>query len=333
MQTQITSYLRVLNRDNKLNILTVPTHERFETGLSATGHNFYAVTSQHTKNWNEIYAPCPSNYHVYDMKKGQSFPDHVEFDLALSQNKFGQFQILAPIAQHFGIPLICLEHTLPVPSWDNNVRQQMVNMRGTANVFISDYSVNMWGFNKADSSVKVIRHMVDTDLFKPSVPFKERNNAILEVANDFINRDWCLNFQQYMRVTQGLPCVRVGDTPGFSEPAKNDEDLADHYADNRIFINTHHVSPIPTSLLEAAAAGCAIVSCNTCAIPEFFTDGVNALLCDNDKDMRSALEFLLSNEKEAERLGNAARKMIKEKCSKERFINQWNELFNQIVLI
>lgn len=332
MQTQITSYLRVLNRKEKLNILCVPTHERFETGLAKTGHNFYAITSEHTKTWDTRYAPCPENYHVYDTKMGQTFPSHIEFDLALSQNKFGQFQLIAPYAQRFGIPLVSLEHTLPVPSWGNDVREQMVIMKGTANVFISDYSVGMWGFNKNDSSVQVIRHMVDTDLFKPTIPFKERNNAILEVANDFINRDWCLNFQQYMRVTANLPCIRVGDTPGFSMAAKDDKDLANYYATSRIFINTHHVSPIPTSLLEAAAAGCAIVTCNTCAIPEFFTNGKNAILCDNDKDMRESLEFLLGNEKEAERLGNAAREMILEKCSINRFVNEWNQLFDKVIL-
>jgi hypothetical protein len=330
MQTQISSWLNACNRTDKLNILCVPTHERYETGLAKTGHNFYAIRNQHTKNWNTTYAPIPSNYLVFDQNEGP--PAHITFDLVLSQNRFGQYQLLAPYAQRFGIPLITLEHTLTVPNWDDNTRHQMKLMRGHVNLFISDYSIDNWGYNKNDSSVQVIRHAVNTDLFKPTIPFAERNNTVLEVANDFVNRDWCLNFSQYMRVTAGLPCTRVGDTPGFSLPAKDDKDLANFYATSRVFINTHHISPIPMSLLEAMSAGCACVSIKSAAIPEYIQDGKNGFIVDNDKDMRSALEFLLGNVKEAERIGTAARQTILEKCSMDRFTTEWNELFQKVIL-
>jgi glycosyltransferase involved in cell wall biosynthesis len=331
VQTQITSWLRAINRGNgPLNILTVPTHERFETGLAKTGHNFFAITSQHTKTWDERYAPCPENYHVYDMKNGQTFPNHIEFDLALSQNKFGQFQLLANYANRFGIPMISLEHTLTVPTWGPEIRQQMVSMSGAVNVFISDYSIDVWGFDKNDPNVRVIRHAVDTELFKPLG--LERNNSILTVANDFINRDWCLNFSQFCRVTNGLPVKIVGDTPGLSKPAASTEELVTDYNKSRVYLNTAHISPIPTSLLEAMACGCACVSIKSAAIPEYIQTGKNGLLVENDKDMRAALEFLLANAKEAERLGKAARQTILEKCTLDRFTSEWNSLFNEVIL-
>lgn len=330
MQTQITTWLRAINREKTLNILTVPTHERFETGLAKTGHNFYAITSPHTKTWEEKYGKCPENYRVFDMKNGQNFPNHIEFDLAISQNKFGQYHLLAPIVNKFRIPLISLEHTLPVPQWDLNTRRQMIEMRGDVNVFISDYSVDMWGFNPNDSDVKVIRHAVDTELFKPLE--LARHNRILTVANDFINRDWCLNFGQFTRVTQGLPVQIVGDTPGLSKPASSTEELVQFYNTARVYLNTAHISPIPTSLLEAMACGCACVSIRSAAIPEYIQDGQNGLLAGSDKEMRACLEFLLNNEKEAQRLGLAARQTILEKCTMSRFTQEWNDLFDKVIL-
>ena len=40
---------------DKYTILTFPTHERYETNLSKTGHDFYAFRSEGLKDWNTDY--------------------------------------------------------------------------------------------------------------------------------------------------------------------------------------------------------------------------------------------------------------------------------------
>ena len=96
MRTKMSSIMRAATRDpeEKLNILTFPTHERYESMLAKTGHTFYAYRAEGIKDWNETYAKLPSNYILLDPALGESqIPDYVDFDLVLSQKKFGQFQV------------------------------------------------------------------------------------------------------------------------------------------------------------------------------------------------------------------------------------------------
>jgi glycosyltransferase involved in cell wall biosynthesis len=310
----------------KLNILTAPTHERYESGLAQTGHNFYAIQGEHIKDWKEVYAPKPDNYTVLN---GKELPPHVDFDLVLSQNKFGQFQQLSELARALHLPILSVEHTLPHPGWGPDYINATQQMRGQLNVFITDYSVEKWQWQDLGDTM-VIGHMVDHTIFFPMLHGAyERQNRILTVANDYIGRDWCLDFRRYKRVCldKGLPVRPVGDTQGLSKPAKDTTELVGEYNSSRIFLNTAHVSPIPTSLLEAMACGCAVVSCNACAIPNYIQHGVNGLLYSNDKEMADNLNLLLNDEELAEKLGRAARQTILEKCSERRFLEQWNTAF------
>lgn len=202
-------------RDEPLNILTFPTHERYETGLCLTGHNFYAYRAEGIKDWNEQYGKCPPNYTLLDPKlKERQVPRWVEFDLVLSQNKFGQFQLAYPISRKLGVPLISLEHTLPVPQWTTEQRNQLKEMRGNINVFISEYSLDQWWWDcRGDTTI--IHHMVDADTFKPNENLSNGRIAhILSVANDWINRDWCkLQGQKILTINGYVPIekINIGD--------------------------------------------------------------------------------------------------------------------------
>lgn len=332
----VTALTRAATRekDEKLNILTFPTHERYETNLALTGHNFYsfrATNGQEIKDsWNTNYGDPPSNYMLLDKRLGdKQIPIDVDFDLVLCQNKFGQFQIGSAIARQLSLPIIALEHTLPLPMWDEGRREAMKNMRGDINVFISSFSIPEWGFNEDDEDVRVIKHCVNSDMFKPDeLGNISRENRILSVVNDWINRDWCCGFKIWERVTQQLPVYPVGETTGLSKSARPDE-LVDIYSNSRIFFNTSTISPVPTSLLEAMSCGCAIVSTATCMIPEIIKHGVNGFLTNDEKEMRKYLQILLTDENLATKMGEAARETIIKDFSVERFTSEWNSLFEE----
>jgi hypothetical protein len=170
MTSATASILRSATRTKggKLNILTFPTHERYETGLCKTGHNFYAFRAEGIKDWGFQYAPCPDNYILLDSSKGwyQVLMD-VDFDFILSQNKFGQFQHAAKLAQQFHLPIVSLEHTLPMPQWEPERLESCRQMRGDINVFISKYSIGKWNWEDRDDT-EVITHMVESLVFDPN---------------------------------------------------------------------------------------------------------------------------------------------------------------------
>jgi glycosyltransferase involved in cell wall biosynthesis len=310
---------------SKLNILCSATHERYESVLAKTGHNFYGFTAtnangealQGMKPWNEKYAPLPKNYRMI----GNKLPIDVDFDLVLSQNKFGQFQALKPIADQLQIPLVSLEHTLPYPGWPEEALIACKNQRGYKNVFISNYSMGIWGINGS-----VIEHAVDTDTFFPLG--LEREPICVSVVNDFINRNWCCGFDIWEKAIDGLPYKLYGDTPGLSKPATPAE-LAQAYNTNLIFLNTSTISPIPTVLLEAMSCGMAVVSTATCMIPNVIEDGYNGFISNDVNVLREKIILLLHNPELAKKLGDNAAETIRTRFNIPTFVSKWNSIFEE----
>lgn len=319
--------LRAASKDPRgpLNILTAPAHERTESLLcNGLAHTFYAYRSKQVKDWNTNYAPLPKNYLLLDPALGENqLPAHIKFDLVLSQNRFGQYQLLAPIAQRLHIPLICYEHTMPMPHWTEGHLRQLKQMRGHINVFISEFSRAQWGWGPSEALV--VHHGVDAQKFGPGK--FERDNVLLSVVNDWINRDLPCGFKFWQEATKGLPVKVVGATPGLSEPAPSVEALVETYQKSRIFVNTSQYSPIPTALLEAAASECAIVSTATAMIPEVIQHGRNGLLAHTPGEMREYCQLLLKDRALCEKLGRAARETILKKFNLRRFCDEWDSIF------
>ena len=325
----ITSITRAATRGSEpLNILTFPTHERYEEVLCKTGHNFYSYGAEGLRQWNEEVAVVPDNYAILDERLGPNqIPTYANLDCILSQNKFGQFQIAKNVAQWLHLPIISLEHTLPMTNWDEEQLAEARSMRGDLNVFISDYSIDAWGWQK-DNDTFVIHHGVDDGLFKPREDI-ERKPVILSVVNDWINRNWCCGFDIWQQVAKELPTKVVGKTPGLSESAKDVNELVRFYQNSLIFLNTSTVSPVPTALLEAMSCGCAVVSTATCMIPEIIQHGVNGFISNDMDELRETLILLLNNPDIAERVGKEARATILDKFNVDMFVENWNQIFSR----
>ncbi len=81
-----------------------------------------------------------------------------------------------------------------------------------------------------------------------------------------------------------------------------------HYADADIYLQTPDIDNMPTSVLEAYASGCPVVSSEAGGVPAILTDGLNGLLvpCDNPEAAADAMSRLLDDDALARRLADAA---------------------------
>jgi len=329
MYSAIATILHRTSRQNRpYNILCAPTHEAYESNLAKTGHNFYAWRQKGIKDWRTDYRQLPDNYVLLDGTRGiRQIPLDIKFDFVLSQNKFGQFQILSKLAEQLHLPIICIEHTLPEPSWSNDMLLGTKKLQGNINLFISEYSRKAWGYEPTEADV--IHHGIDTEKFKPSN--EERQNHVLSVVNDWINRDGPCNFQTWKRVVFDgkIPYLVLGDTPGLSKPAASSDELVKAYQTSRIFLNTSRVSPIPTALLEAMACGCAVVTTATCMIPEIVKDGQNGFITNNEVEIYNRIQELRQNPELAAKLGEKAMETVVDMFSLDKFVNNWNGFFDK----
>lgn len=316
---------RVNRGDRPLNIVCFPTHERYEGNLAKTGHNFYSFYHPKVKKWNDAYGKAPANYHLLKEKVDQEFIERtVDFDMVLSQNKYGQIEIAKEIAKSYSLPLLSIEHTLPPPMWGKNEIANLKELKGETNVFISEYSRNQWGWKENEADV--IHHGIDTSIFSNKNNSLGRESVCLSVVNEWKNRDvWC-GYKFWEEATKGHPVRVFGDNPGLSNPASSIEQLAVEYNQALIFVNTSQISPIPTALLEAMACGCICISTNNCMIPEIIKNGDNGLLCDTPEQMKATIAAVLAEPSKYDYMGPNAARTIELQFSLPKFIENWNKL-------
>ena len=320
------SVKRIINLTNNnsktYKILTFPTHERYQTQLCKTGHEFYEFNLDGQKRWNLDQCPFPKNYYSLPTNNICSYNN---YDFILSQSKFWQLQAAAKINDALRLPIISLEHTVPLVGFqDPKSINQLRSMVGNINVFISEYSKNAWSIPVESH---IIKHGIDTDTFKP-LDFIKKEKHILTVANDFANRDYCLNYTGWKNVTNGIETKLIGDNPGISISAPI-EILVQEYNKCSVYLNTSTLSPIPTSLLEAMSCGCAVVSTATCEIPNVIKNGYNGFISNNEDELRQYIKQLLEDDEKRIEIGKNARQTILEQYSEKQFIDNWNELFNE----
>lgn len=323
MYNPISSIIRTAKRsDNqRLNILTFVSHERYEPTLCKTGHNFYSVITEGTRYWHTEYSPVPPNYTILRDR----VPDFIlnSIDLAISHNPFVHIPLLYKLG--LKVPVINIFHTMPTNDWDNtNIPNNAKAMFDWCNdhVYISEFNKVSWGYDRGH----VIHHGIDTNLFQ--ISNEPREKIVLTVANDYINRDIWLGFSIWNAIANQLPMCPIGKTPGLSEPASSLKEMIQIYQKSLVFLNTSTASPIPMSLLEAMSCGCACVSSATCMIPDIIADGVDGFLCPPHKpdQFREKCQYLLDNPNKAQEMGINARHKIQTMFSEDRFINQWNQL-------
>ena len=330
MATPISSVLKSINRDNNrpLNILGALNHEAYQTTLAKSGHNFYMLNHPRFHQWNRTEREMPSN--IIPLGNGeinQQLKTDIAFDLVLSQNSIDHYPILSQLTRQLNCPLLCAQHTLPWPDWNDETIERIGNLPCSHDVFMADFSVGAWFKDVDDPNISVIKHGMDTDYWNNWVG---GDGKIMTAVWYFVKRDRICGFDLYKEVTEGLKTNPWGDSPGFSKNADNVNHLRTLYRSASVFLNTTLWSTTPFSLLEAMSVGCPIVTTATTAIPEFIENGVNGFITNDPKVMRKYLEDLIEDKDMALEIGAAGRETVIQQFGENRFLHEWNEVLYKV---
>lgn len=316
---------RKLRRKKKYNILCFPTHEGYQSNLDKTGHNFLMVNAPNMKQWDYHTRPLPKNHYIINLID-QSPIFNFEVDLILSQERTTQLPMALDMQRLSGAPVIHLEHTEPLPQWSSKRLDSIISTRANKHVYITEHNKKSW----KDNDAVVIPHGIDDNIFKNYEPTK---NSGVSVVNLFPHRDIFCGWQLWNRIKQEIPLELYGYNPGLSESINDPQRLNEVLRHNRFFLNTSQLSPIPLSLLEAACIGMPIVSTANQEVPKIFTNGVNAILSNDPKELIEACKYFINpaNASVTKQYGDNARKLILEKFSMQAFVDAWNNVFNEVV--
>jgi glycosyltransferase involved in cell wall biosynthesis len=99
-----------------------------------------------------------------------------------------------------------------------------------------------------------------------------------------------------------------------------------------IFVLPSHAEGLPVSLLEAMAAGCAVVATTVGGIPDVVEDGFNGLLVPpgDVRALEAALARLVADPELARAMGRAARATIASRFTPERTVAQVEEIYGEL---
>ena len=305
-------------RTRPLRVLTFPTHERYQSTLDRGNAEFYLWQGPSIKSWDFRFSPLPANHVLLPYsEQGPVLPPGVRPDLILSQHAI-QSQAAVLAAEHFSVPLLRIEHTLP----DGGP----IGLSGDLNVYITEHQRSLW--HGADTD-PIIRNAIDTDFFCPPAGDVVRDPVCLSVVNDWIRRDAVCGYTYWKQATAGLPTRVVGDTPGLSSAAKDTQELLSLYRSSQIFLCTATHSTSPVTVLEAMAAGCCVVAHRIAATEETITHGETGFLVDDPAQMAQIIRRLLANPQYCCQIGLASRERIVRQHGKSRFVKDWDTVLKQ----
>jgi glycosyltransferase involved in cell wall biosynthesis len=205
-------------------------------------------------------------------------------------------------------------------------------------------------FDTFDIAAQVIPNIVDLDLFafRPRTPL--RPNLLCTRNFEPLYNVAC-TVRAFARVQARYPdatLTLVGDGSQ-AEPlrrlvaernlrnvefvgAVRPADIWRYYAAADIYVQTPDIDNMPTSVLEAFASGCAVVSTGAGGVPAILTDGVHGRLvpCDDDAAVAERVIELIEQPELAARLTAQAR----ESCERYRWSvvrAQWLALYARVL--
>lgn len=318
----ILAQLNRINKRTKHDIICFPTHEGYQSTLDKTGNNFKMAWNPQIKRWDFHTRPLPPNHSLF-IVENLNINLTLEADIILSQERVNQLPMCLEIKRISGLPLIHLEHTEPPPGLNPKQLEKVKRNRADVHVYITEYNRNSWG----DPDGRVIPHGIDHSIFQGYTGVEAHG---VSVVNLFPQRDVFCGWGIFQEISKELPIQLFGYNPGLSESINEPTVLASKLARSRFYLNTSILSPVPLSLLEAACCGLPVVSTAHQEVPKIFTHGKDAFLSNDPKDLIKYCKVLIEDTDLARKMGEEARKTVMTKFGIDAFIQNWNNLFNEV---
>ena len=307
----------------RLNILIWHIHGSYLNTLARLEHNWYLP----------IKAGRPEGYGG----RGPTFdlPDYVrevpvervrdlKLDIIIFQTPKNyledQFEILT--TEQRRLPKIYLEHNTPKPSAFDT--RHPIDDPDVLLVHVTSYNRLMW--DNGRTPTLVIEHSVAID---PSIKYDGHIERGMTVINGMQKRPRIAGYDIFFHARQKIPLDCAGmETEAFGGlgdiPYRKLHRLLAQY---RFLFSPIRYTSLPLAVIEAMTIGMPVVALATTELPTVILHGETGYVsCDVDV-LIECMQFLLSNYKEAYRLGGNARMVAQERFGLDRFIRDWNGAF------
>jgi glycosyltransferase involved in cell wall biosynthesis len=248
---------------------------------------------------------------------------------------FGAYHRFIPLSQRFVTMFQCWSSRQEFVIRTLNLFQAMDEIV----VHCKSMQENLIRLGAPAERVKLIHYSIDQSFFAPRTDIKQRSNVIMSLGEPR-SRDYASLFEavKTLRVTLevagfGHWYAREKRSPMKASIPENvvmlrhlsQWELRNQYASSQFAVIPVHdlvYSAGATACMEAGSMARAVIAFHSKGISDYIIDGETGILVEpgNVRAMREAIQFLLANPKEAERLGANARQRILEELNLETYV-------------
>jgi hypothetical protein len=312
----------------RLNILIWHIHGAYLTAITQAEHNWFIPTKSGSP---EGYGGRgqDSTMPAYVREVPAEAVRDLDLDLIICQTprnyRTDRFEILSD--KQLLKPIIYLEHNTPEPH-PTDSRHPVADDPAVFLVHVTDYNRLMWDNGAAPT--RVIRHSVAID---PTIRYVGDRAEGIVVVNELERRGRMAGFDVVQQCRQYLPLTVAGmksaEIGGIGEI--HYRYLHRRVAEYRFLFSPMRYSSLPLAVIEAMTIGMPVVALATTELPIVIQNGVHGFVSANPDELIDYMQFLLKNPSVARRLGDNARELALKNYSLPRFVNDWNETFQELV--
>ncbi|WP_129715855.1 glycosyltransferase family 4 protein [Pedobacter sp. SYP-B3415] len=266
--------------------------------------------------------PFGANVHEIDVNEVRD----ADFDLILYQTEKNyledQYQILSDEQRQ--LPRVFLEHD---PPWQHptDERHPVEDPEVTV-VHVTHFNALMW--DNGGRPTRVIPHGVTV----PVLLVSEKKNRGIVVINNLSSRGRMLGADIFSRVAAEVPLDLVGmatEDIGLGEVLH--PQLPAFISQYRFFFNPIRYTSLGLSICEAMMCGLPVVGLATTELATTIESGYSGFVHTDIDQLIAKMKFMLEYPEQAEKMGANARTVAHEKFSIDRFCQDWNTLFGELI--
>jgi len=311
----------------RLRILTWHVHGSYLHYLTQGPHDFYLpVKPERPEGYGGKLPGFDWGSNVHDIPADEV--RHQNFDCVLFQSRRNyvqdQYDILSPEQQK--LPRLYLEHDPPREHPTDTTH--VVNDSDTLLVHVTHFNQLMW-----DSGITptcVIDHGV---MVPDDVTYTGEIPKGIVVVNGLRSRGRRLGVDMFETVRRRIPLDLVGmgseALGGLGEISH--EELPKFVSQYRFFFHPIRYTSLGLALCEAMMLGSPIVGLATTELPTVVENGVSGYVHTDISWLIQQMQMLIDDPAQAMRLSKGARQYARQRFSIERFVRDWNDVFERAI--
>lgn len=313
----------------KLNILIWHIHGAYLTAITQAEHNWF-LPKKDDNSEGYVGRGVGSSMSDYVREIPAEDIRNLSLDLIIFQTpqnyQKDQFEILS--VEQRKLPKIYLQHNSPEPH-PTDSRHWAADDPDVLLVHVTHYNRLMW--DNGSTPTTVVEHSVAID---PTLRYDGSRSEGIFVVNEMKRRGRMAGLDLYESFrADGLPLTTVGmgsaEIGGIGEIHYTK--LHQRVAEYRFLYSLMRYSSLPLAVIEALTIGMPVVALATTEVPTVIENGVHGFVSNNPDELRKHMQFLLDNPDEARRMGDNARQLAQERFGLQRFVDDWNRIFSELV--